>query len=925
MSQKPYGGLTMSIAERDVFSDQLNKVFENGGRGRACLVSGGVASGKTELLERLNDQAIKSGALVLSATASTVEQTLRMGVVGQLFRNSAVPEAVAAKAEYLLSAGMPTSRQPDQDPPAFDQTTLLLAQEICALVLEMAKERPVVITVDDAHFADQSSTDTLLHLQRRIRSARVLMVLAERTGEGSARLRTEVMRQPHSRHVRLQSLSATGVGELLAERLDGVPAESFVTACAELTGGNPMLVCALAEDWLAATATAGEAQTAPPVPVTGENYRQAVLSYCHRADPDAARVLRAVAVLDELATTANVAKVTDMYPSHVADLLSLVDGGGLTVDGRFRDPAARNAVLADLDRQEHTALYLRTAKLLHDEGAEAGEVAAYIAASGESGETWATTFLRDTAEQAVAQANLPAAVSYLDLARRTCADERQRAELTVRLAGVQWLVDPAAAGQHLSRLTADLRHGLLAREHAPPLARWLAWHGFADEAKEVLAGLRETIADAGPALAADYRMTVQWLRFFHPRLVEDTVDPTFADRGETAGSTLFTVLKNGTTSDSVHDAEQVLQGWRMSDMPIECALSALQTLLYAQCPNRATEWCKELLAEAENRNATTWRAILTDLRAAIALQLGNPSEARAHALKALEIMPPQGWGVAIGSPRAHLVLANTMMGKFDEAAEQLTHMMPRTTHQTRFWLQYLQARGHYHLATDRLHAALDDFQMAGDRAGRWGLDFPALTQWRSDAARVYVRLGRGDVAQRLVTEELELPGSRGPRIRAVALRVLASTDNLRKRVPLLQEAVDLLQHCGDPYELAYTLADLSQAGQVLGETNRARMFARRAIQLSKVAHANVLHSRLIVHSKPLPGSAEVADEFNPLEPLSTAERRVAVLAALGHSNQEISRKLCVTVSTVEQHLTKTYRKLKVSRRTDLPTELAGIA
>lgn len=55
--------------------------------------------------------------------------------------------------------------------------------------------------------------------------------------------------------------------------------------------------------------------------------------------------------------------------------------------------------------------------------------------------------------------------------------------------------------------------------------------------------------------------------------------------------------------------------------------------------------------------------------------------------------------------------------------------------------------------------------------------------------------------------------------------------------------------------------------------------------------------------------------------LSEAERRVAELAARGHTNRQISRKLFITVSTVEQHLTRVYRKLDVKRRTDLPRHL----
>ena len=55
--------------------------------------------------------------------------------------------------------------------------------------------------------------------------------------------------------------------------------------------------------------------------------------------------------------------------------------------------------------------------------------------------------------------------------------------------------------------------------------------------------------------------------------------------------------------------------------------------------------------------------------------------------------------------------------------------------------------------------------------------------------------------------------------------------------------------------------------------------------------------------------------------LSKAERRVAALAALGHTNRDIAQRLYITVSTVEQHLTRVYRKLNVTGRHDLLTQL----
>ncbi|WP_232838140.1 response regulator transcription factor [Streptomyces geranii] len=54
--------------------------------------------------------------------------------------------------------------------------------------------------------------------------------------------------------------------------------------------------------------------------------------------------------------------------------------------------------------------------------------------------------------------------------------------------------------------------------------------------------------------------------------------------------------------------------------------------------------------------------------------------------------------------------------------------------------------------------------------------------------------------------------------------------------------------------------------------------------------------------------------------LTPAEFRVAQLTTQGFTNREISEALYITVSTVEQHLTRTYRKLRIEGRARLAAE-----
>ncbi|MDH6108039.1 DNA-binding CsgD family transcriptional regulator [Kitasatospora sp. MAP12-15] len=132
-------------------------------------------------------------------------------------------------------------------------------------------------------------------------------------------------------------------------------------------------------------------------------------------------------------------------------------------------------------------------------------------------------------------------------------------------------------------------------------------------------------------------------------------------------------------------------------------------------------------------------------------------------------------------------------------------------------------------------------------------------------------------------------------------------------------------------EEAAALADLGFAYQSPGDNKRSRGMMNRAWHGAKRCGAEPLCRELSGMFPPRPGHAWEASgavaapvaEALP-EGLSEAELRVASLAAMGHTNREISRELFITVSTVEQHLTRVYRKLNVGKRGQLLDRL-GLA
>jgi len=72
------------------------------------------------------------------------------------------------------------------------------------------------------------------------------------------------------------------------------------------------------------------------------------------------------------------------------------------------------------------------------------------------------------------------------------------------------------------------------------------------------------------------------------------------------------------------------------------------------------------------------------------------------------------------------------------------------------------------------------------------------------------------------------------------------------------------------------------------------------------------------------GARRVRAPEGGLDALTPSERRVATLAASGHTTRQIAAELFVTAKTVEFHLRHIYRKLGIpSTRADLAAALAG--
>ncbi|MEH0973682.1 AAA family ATPase [Micromonospora sp. CPCC 205546] len=916
---------------------RLRRAFracEDQQRGHVALVTGAVGSGKTSLLESFGEWAAGAGGQVMSAAGSRAERGLHLGVVGQLFHSARLAPEAAARVEKLMrdAAFAVPLPEPGGEAADGDRAWAPLLHGLFATLLDLTGTGPLVLVVDDVHHADPASLHCLLYVTRRLRHARIMVVLAEASTLRPPHplFRAELLSQPHFSRIGLPPLSVDAVARLVGGEADD--ARQIAERCMRMTGGNPLLTRALLEE--RAHGEAGDDYG----PAVGDAFDQAVLGCLYRHEPGVRRVAQALAVLNRPATTELLGHLLDVVPESTVPAVRVLRTSGLMKSDELRHPRILRSILGDMSADERRNLHQRAAEVLHDRGAEPSVVAEHLVAAGAASASWMVPVLQDAAAHALASGRPDVAAACLRLVSRAPADEQQRAATTEMLVNARWQINPLTVNGQLTELVRTARAAGWSTDAGLSAVPYLLWQGRVDEATEAVGAISPDEEQGSAGVTGRLRLMQLLVSLSHPdHLATVRQTPTTWSRAANAPTTIspllqaVTVLGTALTptadNDTVASAEQLLQRHHTDDGALGLLTAPLLALLWAGRSDRAAVWGDVLLGRPVAQHAPGWRAVIRAIRAEAALRVGDLPGAEHHARAALDDMPAPAWGVAIAGPLATLVAAATESGRFSEADRWLAHPVPPGMFRTPLGLHYLAARARHHLAVRRPHAATSDLRRCGELMRTWGIDAAGLVPWRLELARVQLSVGNKTQATQLLQEQLRVPHGVDDRTRGRTLRLLATTAAQDHRRKLLSEAVNLLQSSGDRLELVRALGDTGQTLQRAGDSARARLLVRRAYQLAQDCGASVLAQRLIRREpgSGLPAYPATTELQEPDDGLSDAERRVAALAAQGHTNRQISSKLFITVSTVEQHLTRVYRKLDVKRRTDLPSRLVAYA
>ncbi|MFB4308126.1 AAA family ATPase [Actinomadura sp. GTD37] len=866
------------LVERAETINRLDHIYTDcaSGNGAVVLMSGPVASGKTALLRRLQDRVTAGGGVFLKAVGSLSERALPCGVLDQLLAGVRLP----TRTEQRFAPGAVAAEL--RDSPSRD-TLLYLFGILFEILCAFVEGGPLVVAIDDAHYSDDLSLEFLLFAARRVHAKPILLVLTEdsRLQREYFRYRAEISRQPCLHQIWLDHLSESGTAELLAERAGPAEAREHAPAVHRMTGGNPLLIQAIADDQC--------------VPIPGTAFAQSVLTCVYRCEPAVLNTARALAVLDGDATVETLSDVLGVAAEQAAEGLDGLTAAGLVAGGAFRHEAIRMAVLRDMLPADRAELHGRAARALHGSSVAATTLARHLMAAGPVDVPWGVGVLREAAEEAGAEGAADLAVSCLATARQLCADDRERLAIDVALLDVKWRSDPLAASRHLPALADAAVEGRLDRRRTASLVCDLLWYGDVERAREIVAVVER--ADPGGAALEPIRSGLGW---FYPELLGM---PRALDEAD--GERRFA------------QAVRLMRDARLTADTVPAMVSALGTLICAGRLSEALYWSGRLLDKARAQGAQTLQALFGTLRADVHLRCGKLETARREAAAAFTLLGPESWGAVVGLPLAVLVRVAVACGERAAAASYLDVPVPNFMFETVPGLRYLEARGRYHLDTDRPHAAINDFEDCRDLMLRWGLDDPLVVPWRVCLAEAHLALGEYDDARVYAEEQLDLLRPQHGRVRGQCLRILAALSTPEDGLRILKEAARVLRDAGDEYELALTMAELGRAYYRNGDERRARKTYRRVRECGDELPRSILP----LHINGATPDSLLRDLHGPAGDLSDAELRVATLAAHGFTNREISAQLHITVSTVEQHLTRIYRKLQITRRADLALEL----
>ena len=924
------------------------------GRGDVLVITGPAGIGKTVLLEAARERAGQTGMRVLAGRGGELESGFSFGVARQLFEPLLAGAGAAERQALLAGAArralIALQGQAGEAPQeAESEPPFAVMHGLYWLAVNASAAGPVLITVDDLHWADPASVRFLLYLADRLAGLPVAVALSWRTAADSADRLVRLEQIAAGSVVPLAPLSRSGVRAVLTQEFGTAPARRFAEACHAVTGGNAFLLRELIGQLRADGIEPGEEAAAQVAALGPRSVARAVALRAARLGPAAGELARAASVLGNEAQLRHAAALAGVSLADAAAAADGLAGIGVFSPGtplRFAHPIVHTAVYEDIPLASRGVRHAEAARLLAAESADLDVVCAHLLVCEPAGSTEVVERLRAAAARAVGRGAPESAAAYLRRAMSETADVSLRARLAQELGRTEKVLgDPAAAG-HLRdalRLASDpVARAAVVPDLAELLILGGQWEAGTAVIREALAELADRGMPSGePSRAAVPRLQSWWagLSAYDPSLVGELDhrlgELRSAARGPDVASRMLAGLLAGVLTWRGERAAGVLTlldhalhrgqllAWVDSD-PLMAAQALFGPIMLEQL-GRAEELAGQLLAQSRSRGSVVGLVIAACMRCAVSARRGELVDAETDVRTVAEMAAD--YGMAFAVPSALWYGADALIERpelADVAALADASALPPDFARTASGALLREVRGRLALAAGDLSTARAELRAAAGIYEALHLLNPSASCWRSALALAVAAEDMAE-ARRLAGSELEDAREAGLlRPAGIALRTRGMLEGGERGLRDLREAAELAKAAGARLEHARGLVELGAALRRGNQRTAAREPLRTGLDLAYRCGATRLAQRARAELLAA-GARPRRIALTGLEALTVSERRVAELAATGMSNPEIAQALFVTLNTVEGHLRHAYQKLSINSRGQLPAALLSAA
>lgn len=910
------------------------------GAGSMMAVIGSPGVGKSALLRSLADAATPH-ARVLRASGTLLEQDFTFGIAQQLLEPlvAEVPEAHwaacfrgAASVVRGMFLGGAWSIGPYR---SFGQEAIL--QGLNSLIVNLSKDRTLLIMVDDLQWVDAPSLRWLAYLAKRLDGARVLVAGAfSEECEASDHTLLREIAASAARTLYPMPLSTEGVRQLIGEQFGEACDPDFAQACHEVSGGNPASLAAM----LRGLHTAGFQPVSPragEVRAASQPFLRDRRMFCLGIQPAIVRDLaRAMVVLGDLAEPELISELAGLDSIDYKSAVQTLDRLGLLAGGefpRFVHQSVRYGIESEMSVNTRAVMHRRAATLLHNAGHPAEHVADQLLLVTSGYEPWEIDALRAAAGAALERGSAREAVRYLRHALLHCPpDSEARGRRLVDLAAAERGFDLASSVTHIAQavpmLTSETERAAAALWIPPALG------AVSPSLGTLVQDVAYRFHDLGSAYArGDLGLRLEartrYLRIQDAAHLGAAVDRlrgfgTDVPLSSGAGRELLAVLAyaaavtGGVTAGEISSlATRVLEREPQRAGHAYTALPLLvPALVLADAAAPMAQWLDAVRDQAQRQELDGVTALVNAERSAILRASGHLAQARSTALNVVDNADP-AWPEA--TTLSIWTLAMVALETRDvELGERVIRTSPESG-DLRVVVAHRMVRGMLDAVRGDLAAALDRFLDSGKQLSRRGWTNTALYPWRVWAAAMNHRLGRAQVAAELADEEHAFALAWGaPAAYGRALRLRGTITPGEEGVDLLRQAVDALRCSEDRIELSRTLTILGRRLAEKGSDDAEYFISegRRSARERGVSWGED------DEDSELNGPALRLAAPERVE-LTKAEETVVAFVLQGWTNQQIADSLGVTRRAVEKSLTSTYRKLGVNGRAALVEELSA--